>query len=104
LITTNPRYEGYYLNLNLRQRVLKKKFKCIILGSLINSTFPAFFLGSNTSTIKTIAEGNHFVCQNFKHSKKPFVICNIELFKRTDNKTITKIIRTLFYLNFFNKM
>lgn len=104
LITTNPRYEGYHLNLNLRQRVLKKKFKCILIGSLINSTFPISFLGSNTSSVKTITEGNHFICQNFKHSKNPFVICNIELFKRTDSKTITKILKVLFYLNFFNKM
>jgi len=104
LITTNPRYEGYYLNLNLRQRVLKKKFKCILLGSLINLTFPISFLGSNMSIVKTITEGNHFICQNFKYSKNPFIICNIELFKRTDNKTITKIFKTLFYLNFFNKM
>jgi len=26
LITTNPRYEGFFFNLNLRQRVLKKSF------------------------------------------------------------------------------
>ena len=104
LITTNPRYEGYYLNLNLRQRVLKKKFKCIMLGSLINLTFPMSFLGSNISIVKTIAEGNHFICQNFRHSENPLVICNLELFKRTDHKTITKIVKTLFYLNLFNKM
>ena len=27
LISTNPRYEGFYLNLNLRQRILKGNFK-----------------------------------------------------------------------------
>lgn len=84
LIATNPRYEGSTLNLNLRQRVLKKNFKCIIIGSLINLTFPTTFLGSNISVIKTIAEGNNFICQNFNNSTNSFLVCNSELFKRND--------------------
>jgi hypothetical protein len=43
LISSNPRYEGYYLNLNLRQRMLKGNFKCLTIGSLINLTFPISF-------------------------------------------------------------
>ena len=104
LIATNPRYEGHVLNLNLRQRVLKKKFKCIVIGSLINLTFPVSFLGSNTNIIKTITEGNNFICQNFKNSKNPFLVCNYELFKRTDNKTINQVFKTLFCLHVFNKI
>jgi hypothetical protein len=104
LITTNPRYEGFFFNLNLRQRVLKKKFQCVLIGSLINLTFPVSFIGSNINIIKVITEGNHFFCQNFKHSNNPFLICNNELFRRNDSKTIKIVIKTLFYLNFFNKM
>lgn len=103
LIATNPRYEGSTLNLNLRQRVLKKNFKCIIIGSLINLTFPTTFLGSNISVIKTIAEGNNFICQNFNNSTNSFLVCNSELFKRNDWKTIYKMFNTLFYLHLFNK-
>lgn len=103
LIATNPRYEGYVLNLNLRQRVLKRKFKCIVVGSLINLTFPVSFLGSNTNIIKSITEGNHFICQNFKESTNSFLVCNYELFKRNDIKTINVIFKALFYLNIFNK-
>jgi len=103
LIATNPRYEGHILNLNLRQRVLKKKFKCIVIGSLINLTFPVSFLGSNTNVIKSITEGNNFICQNFKESANSFLVCNYELFKRNDTKTINVIFKALFYLNIFNK-
>jgi len=104
LITTNPRYEGFFFNLNLRQRVLKKKFQCVLIGSLINLTFPVSFIGSNINIIKVITEGNHFFCQNFKHSNNPFLVCNNELFRRNDSKTVKIVIKTLFYLNFFNKM
>jgi hypothetical protein len=103
LLSTNPRYEGHSLNLNLRQRVLKKKFKCVLIGSLINLTFPVAFLGSNVTIIKNIAEGNNFICQNFKHSVNSILICNTELFKRNDSKTINQIFKMFFYSDFFNK-
>lgn len=103
LIATNPRYEGYYLNLNLRQRFLKGNFKCLAIGSLIDITFPISFLGSNAQIIKSIAEGNNFVCQNLKSSKNPFLIYNNELSKRNDSRYIFESLKTLSYLNVFNK-
>jgi Molybdopterin oxidoreductase len=103
LIATNPRYEGYYLNLNLRQRFLKGNFKCLTIGSLIDITFPISFLGSNTQIIKSITEGNNFVCQNLKSSRNPFLIYNNELSKRNDSRYIFEILKTLSYLNVFNK-
>jgi hypothetical protein len=103
LIATNPRYEGYYLNLNLRQRFLKGNFKCLAIGSLIDITFPISFLGSNVQIIKSITEGNNFVCQNLKSSKNPFLIHNNELSKRNDSKYIFDSLKTLSYLNIFNK-
>jgi len=103
LIATNPRYEGYYLNLNLRQRFLKGNFKCLTIGSLIDITFPMTFLGSNTQIIKSITEGNNFVCQNLKSSTNPFIIYNNELSKRNDSTYVFEILKTLSYLNVFNK-
>lgn len=76
LISTNPRYEGYYLNLNLRQRALKGNVKCLTIGSLIGLTFPVSFLGSNIDIIKTIAKGNNFICQGLKFSTNPILIYN----------------------------
>ena len=102
LVTTNPRYEGNSLNLNLRQKILKKNFKCILIGSLINLMFPMFFLGTNINIVRTITEGNNFICQNFKYSVNPFLIHNTELFRRTDSRTISKILRMLSYLKYFN--
>lgn len=103
LISTNPRYEGYYLNLNLRQRVLKGNFKCLTIGSLIDLTFPISFLGSNISIVKTIAEGNNFICQNFKFSTNPFLIYNNELFKRNDGKDTCETLKMLCYSTIFDK-
>jgi len=103
LISTNPRYEGYYLNLNLRQRLLKGNFKCFSLGSLVNLTFPISFLGSNTKVLKTSIEGNNLICQDLKFSKNPLLIINNELFKRNDGKKIIEMIKTLNNLKIFNK-
>jgi len=103
LISTNPRYEGYSLNLNLRQRVLKGNFKCLTIGSLIDLTFPISFLGSNLNIVKTIAEGNNFICQDLKFSTNPFLIYNNELFKRNDGKDTSDTLKMLCYSHIFDK-
>lgn len=103
LIATNTRYEGSTLNLSLRQRILKKNFKCVLIGSLVNLTFPVTFLGSNLSTFKTITEGNNFMCQNFNSSTNPFIICNNKLFERNDSSAIYNLFKFYFHLNLFNK-
>jgi hypothetical protein len=97
LISNNPRHEGYYLNINLRQRYLKGNFKCFSLGSLIDLSFPISFLGSNTNFLKSITEGNNLICQDFKSAKNPLIIYNSDLFKRTDSLTIFKILQFLNY-------
>jgi hypothetical protein len=103
LISNNPRYEGYYLNLNLRQRFFKGNFKCLSVGSLIDLTFPVSFLGSNLRVVKSIAEGNHLICQDLKFSKNPMLIFNTELLKRNDGKNIIEILTALKYSNIFNQ-
>jgi len=104
LISINSRYEGYSLNLNLRQKILKGNFKCLLIGSLINLTFPVSFLGSNTNLIKTILEGNNWVCQDLKSATNPVLIYNSELFKRNDSENVLKNIQFLCYSNIFNKI
>lgn len=103
LISNNPRYEGYYLNLNLRQRFFKGNFKCLTIGSLIDLTFPISFLGSNVSLLKNIVEGNNLTCQDIKSSKNPMIIFNSELLKRNDGKNTTEMLNVLKYSNIFNK-
>lgn len=103
LISNNPRYEGYYLNLNLRQRFFKGRFKCLSIGSLIDITFPVSFLGSNLKVLKSITEGNNLICQDLKFSKNPMLIYNTELLKRNDAKNLTQIINALKYSNIFSQ-
>lgn len=86
LLNTNPRYEGYVLNLNLRQRFLKGNFKLFNIGSILDLTFPTHNLGSNFQIVKLLAEGTHLVCQDIKNAEFPLIITSTELFKRSDSK------------------
>lgn len=103
LISTNPRYEGYFLNLNLRQRLLKGNFKCLSVGSLINLTFPVVFLGSNINIIKTISEGNNLTCRDLKKAKNFLTIYNNELLKRLDSNSLIESLKMLKYSTIFYK-
>ena len=100
LVASNPRYEGYHLNLNLRQRFLKGNFKCFKLGSRIDLTFPSSVIGTNFKVLKEIAEGNSFVCQDFKTATNPLVIFGNEFYKRTDSENIVKMFKQA---NIFNQ-
>jgi len=95
LIANNPRYENYLLNLNLRQRFLKGNFKCFVLGSIINLTFPVNFLGTKLNILKNITEGNHLLCRNLKSANNSTLIFNTEMFKRTDGNNIFEMIKFL---------
>jgi hypothetical protein len=104
LVSTNPRYEGSYLNLNLRQRFFKGNFKCLLIGALIDLTFPIFFLGSNTKALTTIIEGNNLICQDLKLSKNPILIYNTDLSKRHDGQKLVQIIKLLQYSSILHKI
>lgn len=93
LISTNPRYEGYVLNLSLRQRFLKGNFKLLNIGSMLDLTFPTYSLGSNFGILRSLAEGTHLSCQDIKASEFPVVITNTELFKRSDAKVFTEVLK-----------
>jgi NADH-quinone oxidoreductase subunit G len=93
LLNTNPRYEGYVLNLSLRQRFLKGDFKLFNIGSMLDLTFPTHNLGSNFQTLKSLAEGTNLVCQDIKNAEFPLIITNTELFKRSDSKIFTEVFR-----------
>lgn len=103
LISSNIRYEGYFLNLSLRQRFYRGNFRCLTVGSLTNSTIPAFFMGSTLNCLKTLVEGKNLICQSLKFSQNPITIFNNELLKRVDGNSIIKMLKTLKYSNIFNK-
>lgn len=102
LVATNPRHEGYCLQLKLRQRFLKGNFRCLTIGSLIDLTFPISFLGSNLNIAKTIAKGGNLTCQDLKFSKNPLLVYSNGFLKRNDSRNITNTFRALAYSNMFN--
>jgi NADH-quinone oxidoreductase chain G len=95
LIGINTRYEGSLLNQKLRQRYLKGNFKVFSVDSSVNLTFPTNYLNANLSTIRSIAEGNHMLCQSLKTSKKPSIIISSNIFSRNDASTILQCIKVL---------
>lgn len=92
LMSCNSRYEGYYLNINLRQRFFKGYFKCFIIGSFLDLTFSSEFLGSNTQIIKILSRGSDVMCQDLKTSKKYNIICSNDLFNRVDGYYVHAIL------------
>jgi len=92
-MNTNPRYEGYVLNLSLRQRFLKGDFKLLNVGSNLDLTFPTYSLGSNFGILKSIGEGTHLSCQDIKNAEFPIFITNTEVFKRNDAKVLTEVLK-----------
>lgn len=93
LVNTNPRHEGYILNLNLRQRFLKGNFKLLNLGSALDLTFPTYNLGSNFNILKSLAEGTHISCQDIKNAEFPVIVSNTELFKRHDANVLREVLK-----------
>ena len=104
LIANNPRYEGYLLNLGLRQRFIKGNFKCFVLGSMIDLTFPVNFLGTKLNIIKSINEGNNLFCQDLKSASNPTLIFNTDIFKRTDGNNTFEMVKFLNYSNLLNRI
>ena len=99
LVANNTRYEGYRLNLNLRQRYLKGNFKCLVLGSLLDLTFQNTTIGTNARILGQIAEGSNFACQDIKTAKKPLLIFGSEFHKRGDSENFLKLFSNLPYTN-----
>ena len=97
LIGTNPRYESPYLNLKLKKKFLKGNFNVFSFNSQKDLTFPITFLGSNFHKLKKTIEGNNFLCETFKKSKKLITIINDNLLNRKDSKTIINLIYKLDY-------
>jgi len=103
LLSTNSRYEGFSLNIKLRQRFLKGNFKCLVLGPLIDLTFPTTFLGSNFKVFKSICEGNHLICQDIRFSNNPIIALNNNFFKRSDAKNFENLLKMFNYSKLLNK-
>ena len=104
LVGVNPRYEGSYLNLKLRQRYLKGNFKLLALGPLLDLTFPVTFLGANVNILKSISEGNHNVCKDIANADNPMFVTNTETFKHSNIQEFFTNLKVLKYSNVLNEV
>lgn len=104
MVGVNPRYEGSYLNLKLRQRYLKGNFKLLVLGPLLDLTFPVTFVGSSTDSLKSISEGNHVMCKDMVHSENPMFVTNTGTFKHSNTQELFTNFKVLKYSNVLNEV
>lgn len=82
LIGINTRYEGYVLNLILRQRFLKGGFAVMSLGPSIDLTIPSICLGSSLSTFLSLCEGTLPACRELSKATNPLFLTNNYFFKK----------------------
>ena len=101
LIGVNPRYEGFYLNLKLRQKQLKEQFEVFSMNSLVNLTYSAKTISTNPKFLKIIAEGNHILCQNFVSTVKPILVINQRISNRIDSNFFFK---SIFIIETYSKL
>ena len=92
LIGVNTRYEGYLLNLTLRQRFLKGGFKIMSLGPLINLTIPSVCIGSKTGTLVSIAEGIAPVCREISKASMPVFLTNSQFLNHINRTHLENIL------------
>lgn len=104
MVGVNSRYEGSYLNLKLRQRYLKGNFKLLVLGPLLDLTFPVTFLGSSVDTLKSVSEGNHVMCKDIVHSENPMFVTNTETFKNSNTQEFFTNFKVLKHSNVLNEV
>jgi hypothetical protein len=104
LVGVNPRYEGSHLNLKLRQRYLKGNFKLLVLGPLLDLTFPVTFLGSSIYTLKSISEGNHVLCKDIINSENPMFVTNTDTFKHSNTQEFFTNFKVLNHSNTLNEI
>lgn len=95
LIGTNSRFESFRLNILLRKRIMKGGFSCLSFGSLLDLTFTTFFKNSNTTSITSLSEGTHLLCQEFVRSKNPLIIYSSELLKNSCSEVVVKALQNL---------
>lgn len=83
LIGVDTRNEGYLFNLVLRQRFLKGNFNLINLGPDLNLTVPTTSFGSSSTSLLTLSEGTHPICQDIVQSTDPVLVTNLSTLKNS---------------------
>ena len=95
LIGTNTRYEGYVINLALRQRFLKGNFNIFNIGPDLSLTVPSHNVGSTISTLKSVTEGTSPFCQALSKALLPVILINTEFFKRPGANRLLDLLEAL---------
>lgn len=96
LVGVHTRYEGFNLNLALRQRFLKGNFQVFSLNSIIDFTFPAHVIGADIKHLRDITEGNHVLGSRLKNAKNPLIVCGSSLFTRKDSQFTQSLLKYVY--------
>ncbi len=95
LIGTNPRREAAVLNARLRKRWLSGHVEIAIIGTPVDLTYPAQFLGDGPETLIELIEERHPFSKKLKRAKRPMLILGQGPLTRIDGISILSFSRKL---------
>jgi NADH-quinone oxidoreductase subunit G len=84
LIGANPRYEAPLVNTRIRKTQMERRVPVAVIGSDVDLTYPAVYLGSDAGIIDDLAAGRHPFAAKFEKAKNPLIIIGNSIFKRPD--------------------
>ncbi len=85
LIGANPRYEAPLVNTRIRKTLLQNRIPVAVIGSDVDLTYPATYLGAEPTIIEDLISGKHPFAAKFEKAKNPLIIIGNSVFKRADS-------------------
>jgi len=97
LIGTNPRFEAPIVNTRIRKTWRQSDAKIATVGlENVDLTYPVQYLGQDTATLESLANGTHPFCEVLQKASNPIIIAGSSVLERADGgalqSTISKIV------------
>ena len=88
IVGSNPRLEAPVMNARIRRRYLSSDIKIAAVGTEVDLTYPADWLGDDVNVIEQIAEGSHPFADILKSAERPMIIVGNAALNRADSTAI----------------
>jgi len=95
LVGLNIGTENPYLQLKIRKRYLKGKFKLFVFSSFNNLEYSKFYLNPSLNAFKSFIEGNSLNCQFFKNAKNPILLVSNSTFTKCNTFLLANFVQFL---------
>lgn len=88
LIASDPRNEAPLLNARIRQRFRRGGLTVATLGAVPDLTYPCQFLGADSQTLLSLADGQHRFCEQLLQARNPLLIVGMGALVRRDGMAV----------------